>query len=279
MKTESRYNDLFGQIEESLEVIRSRSKLKPEVGLILGTGLGKLTKKIKEEASLAYKDIPNMPHSTVKGHGGKLVLGNVDEKNVVAMEGRLHFYEGYSLEEITYPIRLMKHLGVKTLIITNAAGGMNPDYEKGDIAVITDHINLMGSNPLIGVNDERLGPRFPDMCEPYSKELIALVEKVVDGKKINLKKGVYIGVTGPCLETRAEYKFMRMIGGDLVGMSTVPEVIVSVQAGIKVLGLSVVTDMCLPDELEPVNIEEIIKTATEAGPKLDTLVESVIRKL
>ncbi|MBN1492558.1 MAG: purine-nucleoside phosphorylase [Candidatus Omnitrophica bacterium] len=264
----------------AVKFISSKCAMKPKIGVILGTGLGDLSKKAQNKVEIAYKDIPGFPVSgTQKGHSGTLSFGTVGGKDVVFMEGRFHYYEGYPLNEVTFPVRVMKELGVETLFVTNAAGGMNPGYDKGDIVAITDHINFMGVNPLIGRNDNKLGLRFPDMIEPYSNELITLAEKCAQENGIKLQKGVYIGVTGPCLETRAEYRFMHQIGADVVGMSTVPEVIVAVHAGIKVFGLSCVTDRCIPDELEPVNIEEIIATAQKAGPVMDRLIELMITNM
>lgn len=271
--------DLREKMEEAVNFIRGRSKLIPQCAVVLGTGLGNLADRADKECVLDYSEIPGFASSTAPGHSGKLILGRLSNKPVVMMEGRLHFYEGYSLGEITFPIRVLSRLGAKVLILSNAAGGLNPLYEKGDIAVVTDHINLMGVNPLVGPNDPKLGIRFPDMCEPYSSRLVRIAEKVALEQKIRLQRGVYIGVTGPNLETRAEYRFMRMIGGDLVGMSTVPEVIVGVHAGLEILALSVVTDVCLPDALAPVNIEEIIATAQRSAPVLDKLMEAIVREV
>ena len=271
--------ELGKKIQETCDWIRQKGKPHPQIGIILGTGLGKLAGHVKEDFSVSYADIPNFPVSTVQSHAGKLLFGKLHGKDVVVMEGRFHFYEGHSLAEITFPVRVMKELGVKVLIVSNAAGGMNPEYDHGDLAVITDHINFMGVSPLIGPNDAKLGPRFPDMIEPYSKRLIDLTEKVAKEQGITLRKGVYIGVTGPNLETRAEYRFMRMLGADLVGMSTVPEVIVGVHAGLEILALSIVTDICLPDSLKPVNIDEIIRVAEKASAKLNALVEGVVEAL
>src|SRR6202035_4323029 len=231
------------------------------------------------EASLAYGDIPHFPVPTVASHAGRLVCGRLAGKAVVAMEGRFHFYEGYSLKQITLPVRVMKALGCEVLIVTNACGGMNPQYAKGDLMVIEDHINLMGDNPLIGKNDERLGPRFPDMCRPYDPELIALTLRIALEEKIVCHKGVYVAVPGPNLETRAEYRFLRGIGADVVGMSTVPEVVVAVHSSLRVLGLSIITDICLPDALEPVVLEDILATAGAAEKKLRVLVRRVVGEM
>lgn len=251
----------------------------PEIGIILGTGLGELARKIGDAKTVSYADLPHFPASTVKSHAGQMVGGTLSGKKVVAMEGRFHYYEGYSLEQVTFPVRVMKELGCKTLIVTNACGGLNPLHERGDIVIIEDHINLMGVNPLIGPNDDTLGPRFPDMCEPYSREYVRLAESIALKRGIRVQRGVYLAVTGPCLETRAEYRFMRGLGADAVGMSTVPEVIVAVHAGLKVLGMGVVTDICLPDALEPVKIEEIIAVANGAGPKLESLIVDFVKEV
>ncbi|MCK4261907.1 purine-nucleoside phosphorylase [bacterium] len=270
--------DLKERIKEAVSLIKSRTKIKPEIGIILGTGLGALADEIETEETVSYSEIPSFPASTVIGHAGRLVLGKIGGKVVVAMQGRFHYYEGYSLEEITFPVRVMRALGAETFIVSNAAGGMNPQFETGDLMIITDHINLMGVNPLIGVNDERLGPRFPDMSQSYDRKLISLAEEVA-GEKIKIQKGVYVAVTGPNLETAAEYRFLRLIGADAVGMSTVPEVIVAVQAGMRVLGISCITDKCLPDALKPANIKAIFKVAGEAEPKLTRLVSKTIGRM
>ncbi|MBU9889413.1 MAG: purine-nucleoside phosphorylase [Candidatus Omnitrophica bacterium] len=266
------------RIDKCLAFIRQRTSFSPEIALILGTGLGNLAKRVKEEKSFVYRDLPYFPETTVASHSGKLILGELAGKKVAVMEGRYHYYEGYPLEEVTFPVRVLRQLGAKILVVSNAAGGLNPGYRKGGIVLITDHINFMGVNPLVGPNEDRLGPRFPDMCEPYSKRLLELTGQAAKDIQAQLSRGVYLGVTGPCLETRAEYRMMRNWGADLVGMSTVPEVIVATHMGMEVLGLSVVTDTCDPDHLEPCDIEEIIKTANEAGPKLDKLINAAIAK-
>jgi purine-nucleoside phosphorylase len=270
--------ELYDQVQEAAAAIRARWGGKPKVGIILGTGLGGLVEEIAAEASLPYGDVPHFPTSTAPGHAGRLVCGKLAGKSVVAMEGRFHFYEGYSLKQITLPVRVFKALGCDTLIVSNACGGMNPQYAKGDLMVIEDHINLMGDNPLIGPNDERLGPRFPDMCRPYDPGLLALAQRVALEERIVLQKGVFVAVPGPNLETRAEYRLLRAGGADVVGMSTVPEVIVSVHAGLRTLGLSVITDMCLADALEPTNLAEIIATANAAEKKLRVLVRRVVQE-
>jgi len=241
-------------------------------GIILGTGLGSLVTHIQEEASLEYEEIPHFPKSTAISHRGRLVCGKLAGLPVVAMEGRFHMYEGYPLSQITLPVRVMKALGAKVLVVSNACGGMNPYYKCGDIMLIDDHINLLGDNPLIGINDDRLGPRFPDMCEPYDHQFIERALEVARRENIVAHRGVFVAVPGPNLETRAEYRFLRLIGADVVGMSTVPEVIVAVHAGLKVIGFSIITDMCFPDALEPADVSKIIATANAAEPKLTQLV-------
>lgn len=268
--------ELWGQIEEVVAKIRSRWNGQPHAGIILGTGLGGLVEEIEVEASFDYAELPNFPRSTATSHRGRLVCGRLQGLPVVAMEGRLHMYEGYSLKAITLPVRVMKALGAKILVVSNACGGMNPYYQSGDLMVIDDHINLMGDNPLIGVNDDRLGPRFPDMCEPYDRRLIERALDIARQNNIVAHRGVFVAVAGPNLETRAEYRFLRMIGADVVGMSTVPEVIVAVHCGLRVLGLSIVTDMCLPDALEPADVNRIIATANAAEPKLRRMVAGVL---
>jgi len=270
---------LSQQINEAVDALRRKNRLEPEIGVILGTGLGGLTKEIETEITIPYTEIPHFPLSTVESHAGRLILGRLGGKRVMAMQGRFHYYEGYSMKQITFPVRVMKALGCHTLVVSNACGGMNPLFTPGDLMIITDHINLLGDNPLIGPNDETLGPRFPDMSEPYTKALIALAEKVVLEEKMRVQKGVYVALSGPCLETRAEYRFLRAIGADVVGMSTVPEVIVAVHASMRVLGISVITDACLPDALEAVDIAKIIKIAGEAEPKLTLLMKRVIEKM
>lgn len=269
---------MWDQVQEAVSSIRKETSVVPEIAIILGTGLGNLAKKIKTDCSIDYKKIPNFPVSTVESHAGNLIMGTLSRKKVAAMEGRFHFYEGYSLEEVTFPVRVLRELGSKILVVSNAAGGLDLQYRKGDIVLIEDQINFMGVNPLIGPNDERLGPRFPDMSVPFSKRLMTLTEEAAKEEKLMVRRGVYLGITGPNLETRAEYRMMRNFGADLVGMSTVPEVIVGVHMGMEILGVSIVTDTCDPDHLEAVDIKEIIKTANEAGPKLDRLLEAAIKK-
>jgi purine-nucleoside phosphorylase len=265
-------------VQEASRMVRSRWAGSPSVGIVLGTGLGALAREIDAEASIPYPEIPHFPRSTVESHKGQLVCGSLAGQSVIAMEGRFHLYEGYSPWQVTFPIRVMKELGCRLLIVSNAAGGLNPQFETGDLIVIEDQINLMGLNPLIGPNDDRLGPRFPDMIEPYDRTLQDLALKIALEQNVIAHRGVYVAVVGPNLETRAEYRFLRGIGADVVGMSTVPEVLVAVHAGLKVLGFSIVTDMCLPDALHPVRIEQIIAVANEAEAKLRTLVRGVLER-
>ncbi len=271
--------ELHEWVQESIAAIRAISPLKPEVGVILGTGLGSLAEKIEVQARIEYKDLPHFPMSTVDTHAGELILGSLAGKPIVALSGRFHFYEGYTLQQVTYPVRVAKALGIHTLIVSNAAGGLNPQFKAGDLMVITDHINFMGDNPLIGPNDDSLGPRFPDMSEPYTQSLIDLAEQTAIEEGIPLRRGVYLACPGPCLETRAEYRLMRTLGADAVGMSTVPEVIVAVHAGLKVLGFSAITDECFPDALNPVNIEKIIATANAVEPRLSRIVTKCILRI
>ena len=270
---------LYDKVQEAGRYIREKSTCVPEIGIILGTGLGNLTQIVNTDTIIDYKNIPYFASSTVKSHKGNLVMGELSDKSVAIMDGRFHYYEGYSLEEITFPIRVLKEIGVNVLIITNASGGMNVQYEKGDIAIITDHINLTGLNPLVGICDERLGLRFPDMSCPYDEKLIDLAEQSARDEGIETKRGTYFWVTGPSLETKAEYKLMHSLGADMVGMSTIPEVIVGVQSDLRILGISCITDVCIPESLKPVNIEEIIKTAEMTGPKIDRLIKKLIEKV
>jgi len=271
--------ELRHKLDEAVQTIKTQCQTTPKIGIILGTGLGSLSDVIEEAVTIKYNNIPHFPTSTADSHAGDLILGKLSGKSVLAMSGRFHMYEGYSQEQITFPIRVAKALGIHTLIISNAAGGMNPLFDVGDLMVITDHINFMGDNPLIGPNDDSLGPRFPDMSEPYSWDLIKLAESLALDLSLPLKRGVYLGCPGPSLETRAEYRFMRMLGADAVGMSTVPEVIVAVHAGLKVLGFSAITDSCLPDALQPANIKAIIATANAVEPNLTKLVLACIEKM
>ena len=272
-------SELRKNIEQTVSFLRTRTEAKPGIGIILGTGLGALVEDIDIEISIPYGEIPNFAISTVEFHEGKLIFGRLCNKAIVAMQGRFHYYEGYSMQQITFPVRVMKFLGVHTLLVSNACGGINADMKPGDIMLITDHINMLGDNPLIGENDDTLGPRFPDMSEPYSREFIQLTEDIARQENLTVKKGVYAALTGPNLETAAEYRFLRTIGADVVGMSTIPEDIVAIHSGMRVLGFSVITDACVPEELKPANIPEIIKTAKEAEPKLTLLIKKVVEKL
>jgi purine-nucleoside phosphorylase len=270
---------LISNIKETLEVIRKFTTENYPVGIILGTGLGGLVKDIDVKHQVKYENLPHFPISTVESHHGKLIFGSINGKNVVAMQGRFHFYEGYTMQQITYPVRVMKFLSVKTLLVSNACGGMNPQYRKGDVMIMVDHINMLGDNPLIGKNEDELGPRFPDMSEPYNHELIKLAENIALENKIKVQKGVYVAVPGPNLETRAEYRFLRATGADVVGMSTIPENIVANHMGMKVMGVSIVTDECFPDTLKAVNVEEIIATAMQAEPKMTLIMKELIKRL
>lgn len=269
--------ELYAQIEAAAAFIRGKWSGTPIAGIILGTGLGGVAEEIAAEATIEYEEIPHFPRSTATSHRGRLVCGTLGGAPVVAMEGRFHQYEGYPLQQITLPVRVMKALGARLLIVSQAVGGMNPLYRSGDVMIIDDHINLMGDNPLVGVNDDRLGPRFPDMSAPYTPELIDAALAVARHEDFVAHRGVTVAVTGPNLETRAEYRFLRMIGADVVGMSTVPEVIVAVHGGMRVFGLSVVTDMCLPDNLKEADVAEIIAVANSAQPKLRALVLGVLQ--
>ncbi|XZE46323.1 purine-nucleoside phosphorylase [Pirellulaceae bacterium SH467] len=268
--------DLYDKIQESTDFIRKAWSRTPHAGIILGTGLGPLVQRIEVEAAIDYAEIPHFLKSTATSHRGRLVCGMLCGLPVMAMEGRFHMYEGYPLQEITLPVRIMKALGAELLLVSNACGGMNPLYKAGDIMLIDDHINLLGDNPLIGINDDRLGPRFPDMSAPYDAELIEAAMRVARKNDIVAHRGVFVAVAGPNLETRAEYRFLRMIGADVVGMSTVPEVIVAVHSSMRCVGFSVITDMCLPDALEAADVSKIIAIANDAEPRLTALVTGVL---
>lgn len=270
---------MIEKIKETTDFLKNAGVLEPSVGIVLGTGLGELVQYIQIEKTIDYSDIPNFPVSTVEFHKGKLIYGNIKGKKVLAMQGRFHFYEGYTMQQITFPIRVMKMLGIQHLLLSNAAGGINKEFQKGDLILIDDHINLQNGNPLIGHNFDELGPRFPDMSCPYSETLNTTFKNSASELNISLKKGVYASVTGPNLETRAEYRFLRIIGADLVGMSTVPEVIVANHMNLPCAAVSVITDECDPYNLKPVNIAEIIEVAGKADKKLSTLFVSVISKL
>ncbi|MFO0941177.1 MAG: purine-nucleoside phosphorylase [Pirellulales bacterium] len=268
--------ELYAQIEEAVSAIRKRWNKTPHAGIILGTGLGPLVEQIENQVAIEYQEIPHFLKSTATSHRGRLVCGDLCGLPVMAMEGRFHMYEGYPLKQITLPVRVMKALGAKLLVVSNAAGGMNPFHKAGDIVVIEDHINLMGDNPLIGINDDRLGTRFPDMSEPYNLQLVDRALEIARKNNIVAHKGVFVAVAGPNLETRAEYRFLRAIGADVVGMSTVPEVIVAVHSGLRTVGFSVITDMCLPDALEAADVSKIIAVANGAEPRLRTLISGIL---
>ncbi len=278
----STLSPLRQQIDDAVKYIRTKSQAQPAIGIILGTGLGGLATEIETELVIDYGDIPHFPLSTVETHHGKLIFGTLAGKKVVAMQGRFHYYEGYTMQQITFPVRVMSAkagLGVTTLLMSNAAGGLNPLFRAGDLMIITDHVNLSGDNPLIGPNDESLGPRFPDMSEPYSRKLIATAEQVALESKIAVQKGVFVSVTGPNLETRAEYRFLRWIGADAVGMSTVPECIVANHMGMEVFGISVITDECFPDALKPASLQAIVEVANRTEPKLTKVMKEIVRSL
>lgn len=266
-------------IAAALETVRATTDSDPDVAVILGTGLGGLVEEIEVSAEIAYEDIPGFPLSTVESHAGRLLFGILGGKKVVAMQGRFHRYEGYSMQQIVFPVRVMHALGARTLIVSNACGGMNPLWKPGELMLLADHINLLGDSPLIGPNDDSLGPRFPDMSQPYDEELRAVARTVASELRIVLREGVYVAVTGPNLETRAEYRFLRGIGADVVGMSTVPEVIAAVHMSMRVLGVSIITDACLPDALQAVDVEHIIATAAAAEPDLTRLVSAVLERM
>ncbi|MCH6547110.1 MAG: purine-nucleoside phosphorylase [Gemmatimonadetes bacterium] len=266
-------------IAGAVDAVRSKTDVEPDVAVVLGTGLGGLAKEIEVNAEIAYEDLPGFALPTVESHAGRLLFGNLGGKKVVAMQGRFHRYEGYTMQQIVFPVRVLHGLGAKTLIVSNACGGMHPLWNPGELMLLADHINLLGDSPLIGENDESLGPRFPDMSEPYDPELRDIARNVARDLHIVLREGVYVAVTGPNLETRAEYRFLRGIGADVVGMSTVPEVIAAVHMSMRVLGISIITDACLPDALEPVDVTQIIATAAAAEPDLTRLVSAVLERM
>jgi len=266
-------------VHEAAEVVRARYSATPAAAIILGTGLGGLANEIDVAATVEYGDIPGFPLSTVESHAGRLLCGTLGGKPVIAMQGRFHRYEGYSLQQVTFPVRVLRALGAETLIVSNACGGMRDEWAPGDLMLIADHINLLGDNPLVGPNDDRLGVRFPDMSAPYDAGLRALAREVAAAQGTVLREGVYVAVTGPNLETRAEYRMLRGIGADVVGMSTVPEVIVAVHGGMRVLGVSIITDQCIPETLVPAELATIIATAGRAEPRLTALVRGVMERL
>ncbi len=274
----------FEKLNEALTFIRSFYKDKPKVGIILGTGLGALVDEVETKLTISYEDIPHFPLSTVESHAGKLIFGKLSGQNVMVMQGRFHYYEGYSMQQIVFPVRVMKMLGIEYLFVSNAAGALNPTYRLSELMVLEDHINLLPSNPLIGKNISELGIRFPDMFEPYSSKLINLADEIVKeqatkNNKINFHKGVYVSVSGPNLETRAEYRYLRTIGADAVGMSTVPEVIAAVHMNLPVFAVSVLTDLCQPENVKPITLEEVLQAAALAEPKMAFLFKEMIKKL
>ena len=266
-------------IEEARDFLAPKIGQAPEVGVILGTGLGTFAAGMKSAVTIPYRDIPNFQSTSVETHAGELTAGSLAGRHAVLLNGRAHYYEGHSIRDVAFPVRVLRALGVRTLVLTSASGGLNPLYEPADLVVVVDHINLMGENPLVGPNEDALGPRFPDMSEPYSRELIALARETAREDKVPLREGVFAGVAGPNLETRAEYRFLRWAGADLVGMSVVPETIAAVHAGMRVLAISVITDICLPDALEPVDLPKILANAAKAEPALTKLVTRIVKKL
>jgi purine-nucleoside phosphorylase len=266
-------------IQSAADAIRARFPRRPDAAIILGTGLGRLAEEIAVEAAIPYAEIPGFPEATVEAHHGRLLCGTLAGKTVVAMQGRFHRYEGYSLQQVTLSVRVLRAIGAPVLIVSNACGGMNPDWSAGDLMLIADHINLLGDNPLIGPNDDTMGPRFPDMSAPYDAELASYARESARAEGVTLREGVYVAVAGPNLETRAEYRMLRGMGADVVGMSTVPEVIVAVHAGLRVLGLSIITDECIPETLKPTSLAEVIAVATKAEPKLGRVVRGVLERM
>jgi purine-nucleoside phosphorylase len=272
-------SELLKKIDETLAVIRKKSSKEYSVGIVLGTGLGGLVNDIDIEFEIDYTDLPHFVQSTVESHKGKLIFGKLNNKDVVVMQGRFHYYEGYTMQEIVYPIRLMKKLGVENLVISNACGGMNPLYRRSDLMIINDHINLLGDNPLIGKNEDEFGPRFPDMSEPYDRKLIELAEQIALKNNIKVHQGSYVAVSGPNLETKAEYRFLRNIGADVVGMSTIPECIAANHMGMKVFGMSIITDECFPEALKPVSLKEILEAADIAEPKMTKIINELVGRM
>tara|TARA_B100000674_G_scaffold350262_1_gene293589 strand:- start:354 stop:1166 length:813 start_codon:yes stop_codon:yes gene_type:complete len=266
-------------IKKTAKYLSDKTNFNPEIGIILGTGLGGLVNEIEIEHSIDYKDIPNFPVSTVEGHSGKLIFGLLGNKRVVALQGRFHFYEGYSMNEVVFPVRVMKLMGIETLIVSNACGGVNPSFEVGDIMIITDHINLFPTNPLIGPNIDELGPRFPDMSEAYSKKMVQLAEDIANKNEIHVQKGIYAGLTGPTLETPAEYAYTRVIGADAVGMSTVPEVIAARHMNIPCFGFSVITDLGVPGKIVEVTHGDVQKVAQKAEKKLTIIIKELLTSI
>ncbi|MFK8039485.1 MAG: purine-nucleoside phosphorylase [Crocinitomicaceae bacterium] len=269
---------MFKKIVETTDYIHEKAPFKPEVGIILGTGLGGLVNEIEIEYEISYEDIPNFPTSTVESHSGRLIFGLLGRKKVMVMQGRFHYYEGYTMHQVTFPIRVMKMFGIQQLFVSNASGGVNPDFEVGEIMILNDHINLFPEHPLRGQNMDELGPRFPDMSEVYDKKLIDLAKEIAIEKKIKVSEGVYVGLTGPCLETPAEYKYIRTIGGDTVGMSTVPEVIVARHMDIPVFAISIITDLGVEGKIKKVNVQEIIEVANRKEPSMTLIMKTLIER-
>jgi purine-nucleoside phosphorylase len=267
---------LMQKMNEAVSFIENKISFKPQIGLILGSGLGELADEIQNPVAIDYSDIPHFPVSTVEGHAGKLVVGELNGKPVVAMQGRFHYYEGYPVQDVTFPVRVMKGLGISLVVVTNACGGMNPEFNAGDLMIIEDHLNLTGANPLIGANEADLGPRFPDMSRAYTPELVEFVISTADQLGITVQKGVYAGISGPTYMTKAELRMLRTLGGDAVGMSTVPEVIVASHMSMKVIGISCVTDMAIADELEPLTHEQVVAVANSTKPKFIQLVKQIV---
>jgi purine-nucleoside phosphorylase len=270
---------MLEKIQETTSYIRNKIDFEPEFGIVLGTGLGGLVNEIEVVSTLLYRDIPNFPVSTVKGHEGHLIFGKLGGRNVMAMQGRFHYYEGYSMQEISFPIRVMKYLGIKLLILSNAAGGVNPEYQIGDLMIIRDHINLMGSNPLIGKNDTGLGPRFPDMSDAYDKNIIRHATKIARNHSIHFQVGVYAAVTGPTFETPSEYKYIRILGADAVGMSTVPETIVARHMSLPVFAVSVISDLGVEGKIVEISHDDVIDAASLVEPKMTIVIKEMIEKM
>lgn len=270
---------MLEKIEATFEYIKSRTQVRPSIGIILGTGLGGLVKEINIIDEIPYTDIPNFPVSTVQSHSGKLIFGELGGKHVVAMQGRFHFYEGYTMQEVTFPVRVMKYLGIERLFVSNASGGVNPDYEIGEIMILNDHINLFPAHPLIGKNIDELGPRFPDMSEPYDHKMIEIARTIAKEHNIRIAEGVYAGLTGPTLETPAEYKYVRVIGADAVGMSTVPEVIVARHMNIPCFAISIITDLGVPGKIQEVSVEDVIEVANKQEPKMTIIMRELIARV
>lgn len=264
------------KLEQTVQYLKNKTQCNPKVGIILGSGLGLLVNDIKVSHSIAYEEIPNFPISTVKGHGGKLLFGTIQGVEVIMLSGRFHYYEGYTMQEVTFPVRVMRHLGAQWLMVSNAAGAMNKDYRVGDLVIINDHINLFPEHPLRGKNDDNIGTRFPDMTEPYNIDAIAKAKTIAKAHNIKVHEGVYIGLQGPTFETRAEYKWLHIIGGDVVGMSTVPEVIVAIHAGMKVFGMSVVTDLGIREDMNVITHEEVLEAANIAAPKMAQIFKELL---